>query len=295
MWLDAFRNWIGWIMAIGWEELELLLGVLEHRSLNRAAKAMRIGQATASRRLARLEEHAGAVLFDRTPEGLMPRALALEMAPHARLIAGHLSDIERVAAGKEAAPRGRVRLAVVDGFVAGWLASRIPTLLERFPELELDILSGAAVVDLVRQEAELAVRFVPPESADLVMRRLGGIDIGPFAAPSLGRRPTQWVALLDPAGAFDETRWLREHAAAERIIHVSHWADLYACVQQGVGAGLLPPLLAAERGLVPLDIPAPPVHRELLLVYHRAMRDVPRVSVVRDWLVEEAVAFTGGA
>lgn len=278
--------------ALAWEQLALMLAALEHGSLNRAAKALGIGQATASRRLGKLEDALGARVFDRTPEGLLPTALALELAPHARLIAGHMADIRRVAAGNEAAPQGRVRLAIVDGLVSAWLAPRLSGLFAQHPGIELDLVSGHAVVDLVRREADLALRFVRPSAPDLVMRRLGAIPMAAYARPELGPQPQRWVALLDPGERFSETRWLNAHAAEAQRLRVSNWADLFACARAGLGAALLSPLIAEPEGLVCVGDGLPPVpERALFLVYHRAMRDVPRIAAVRRWLVREVEGF----
>ena len=63
----------------------------------------------------------------------------------------------------------------------------------------------------------------------------------------------------------------------------------------GVGAGIVSPLVAEGRGLVRVDCDLPPVpSRDLYLVYHRALRDVPRIAVLRKWLVQTAAEFLAG-
>ena len=280
--------------GVPWEDLTVLLAALDHGSLNRAAAALRIGQSTASRRLVRLEERLDARLFDRTPEGLLPTALALSLAPHARLIAGHMGDIARLAHEQEAAPQGRVRLAVVDGLVAHWLAPRLPEFYAQHPAVDVDLITGHAVVDLVRREADLALRFVRPTAADLVVKTLGTVHFRAYAHPSIAPEPQRWVALLDPKAVFQETHWLNEQIAPTHLTRVSTWSALLAAIRAGVGAGLLSPLAAEPAGLVPVALDCAPVpSRTLYLVYHRALRDVPRVAVLRRWLVESAHQLFG--
>jgi len=77
-------------------------------------------------------------------------------------------DLLRVAAGQEATPSGRVRLALPEGLASNWLLRRLPDFHTRFPEVELDLTIGPAVVDLLRGASEVALRFVPAEASDLV-------------------------------------------------------------------------------------------------------------------------------
>lgn len=277
---------------LSWQDLALLLAALDHGSLNRAGAALGVSQSTASRRLQRLEDGLGALVFDRTPEGLLPTALALELAPHARLIAGHMTDIQRLASGQEAAPSGRVRLAVVDGLAPHFICPRLGSFYERFPQVQVDLLAGQALVDLVRREADLALRFVPPSAPDLVSRKLGVIPLAPYAVPKLAADPKRaWVALLDEQEKFMETRWLKAHTQAARLTRVSAWSDLFEAVRCGLGAGLISPLVAEPAGLVRVAGLPPVPGRELMLVYHRAMREVPRVAALRGWLIQSAEQF----
>ena len=277
------------IEGVAWQDLSVVLAVLDSGSLGKAAVALRIGQSTASRRLVRLEGRLGGSLFDRTPEGLSPTALAWAIEPHARLIADQMADIERVVHGLEAAPAGRVRVAVVDGLAGHWLMPSLPEFLERFGDLEIDLLNGQSVVDLVRREADLAVRFVRPTAPDLVCKTLGVVEFAPYAAPGLARRD-RYVALHDPAEMFQETQWIRMHGAATQVHTVTAWYDLFGAVRAGVGVGLLAPQVAEPEGLVRLDLPPVP-SRKAYLVYHRALRDVPRIAAVRAWLIEVARTF----
>lgn len=278
--------------GVAWEDLAVLLAASEHRSLNRAARALRIGQSTASRRLARLEAELGARLFDRTPDGLRPTALAGELLPHARLIEGHMADITRLAEGREAAPEGRVRLAVPDGFGTAWLVPRLPAFFARWPDVQLDLSMDHAVADLVRREADLALRFVRPRAPDLVFQRVGHLAMGAYARPELAARPPgtlRWIHLHDPELRFAETRWLRTQLRPACTMAVSQWQAMFTAVCGGLGGAVLSPVVAEPAGLVSVlaDQPPPP-GRDLYLVVHRALRHVPRVRVVFEWLREQA-------
>ncbi|MEE9384657.1 MAG: hypothetical protein V3V08_14730 [Nannocystaceae bacterium] len=68
-------------------------------------------------------------------------------------------------------------------------------------------------------------------------------------------------------------------------MRVTNWNALFSGVLNELGAGILSPLVAEPEGLVPMRGVPKVGHRDLLLVYHPALRDVPRVAAVRDWLL----------
>ena len=280
--------------GVAHEGLAVFLAALETGSLNRAARHLRIGQATASRRLARLEEQLGARLFDRTPEGLLPTELAHQLTPHARLVEEHMADIARLAGGHEATPQGRIRLALPDGLGTAFVLPRIGEFFARYPEVDVDLRVGHAVVDLVRREADLALRFVRPTKGDLLVQKLGVVPIAPFVHPSLAGadpRSLRWIMFDDPDEVFVETRWVRQHVQPAHWMEVSVGAGLFEGARLGLGPALLSPLVAEPAGLVPIPGLPPVPGRELYLVCHRALRTVPRIAVFRDWLADLARDF----
>lgn len=282
--------------GVPWEDLEVLLTLLREGSLNRTARTLKIGTATVSRRLARLEERLGSPLFDRTPEGMQPTALAHDLRPHAELVEQQMHDIQRVIEQQEAEPRGRLRIAMPDGIASAWLLPNLHGFLERYPLIEPDLVIGHELVDLVRRDADVALRFVPPEG-DLVCRTLGTIPVEPYALPSVAAEdPTswRWVMLDDPDSRYPETSWLAEHADVRRSLRVSSWNTLYAGILNGIGPGMLSPIVAERQGLVRVlpDRPEGPRHT-LYLVVHRALRRVPRIHAFREWLLETAPGHLG--
>ena len=114
--------------------------------------------------------------------------------------------------------------------------------------------------------------------------------MGVYVHPQLAEVPLEalpWIAFHDPTQRFEETRWLQAHVRPDHLTTVSAWSVLWAAAQAAVGAAILSPYVAEPAGLVRRELTAPPVpSRELLLVYHRALRDVPRIAAVRSWLVE---------
>lgn len=62
------------------------------------------------------------------------------------------------------------------------------SLFDAFPQLKIEILSGTAVVDLLRREADLALRFVRPTHAELLCRKVSRIVMRVFCVRELADR-----------------------------------------------------------------------------------------------------------
>ena len=133
----------------------------------------------------------------------------------------------------------------------------------------------------------MALRFVRPTSPDLVCQRLGDLPMAPYVHASLAAQdPTQlrWIVFNDPEQRYLESRWVSTHIAPEHTMRVSLWNALFASVVHGLGPGLLSPIVADPAGLVRIQGYPPVDSRSLYLVYHRALRDVPRIAAVRRWV-----------
>jgi DNA-binding transcriptional LysR family regulator len=281
-------HWLG--------HLPILVAAARTGSASAVSRELGIGTATVLRRLAALEEALGTPLFDRTPSGLVPTA-ALELAlPWAEQIDAAAIQLQRELSSLETLPTGVVRLALLPTLAAWFVAPALPRLRARHPGLIVELEPAAAVVDLVRREADLALRAVRPQTGDLVTQRVATVAFGAFASPQLldQIRPQHladlpWVAWDARMAEAPEARWLG--AAVPDATVVLRSADLESLVsaaQVGVGALVTWAPLAAEAGLVPVPLPAPAAPSGALwLVAHRSLRRVPRVAAVWDWLVEE--------
>lgn len=281
-------HWLG--------HLPLLVAAARTGSASAVSRELGLGTATVLRRLAALEEALGTTLFDRTPSGLVPTA-ALELAlPWAEQIDAAAIQLQRELSSLETRPTGLVRLALLPTLAAWFVAPALPRLRARHPGLVVELEPAAAVVDLVRREADLALRAVRPQTGDLVAQRVATVEFGAFAsAELLAATRAQHLAEL-PWVAWDarmtdapESRWLT--AAAPHATVVLRSADLESLVsaaQVGLGALVTWAPLAAEAGLVPVPLPGPDAPPGALwLVAHRSLRRVPRVAAVWEWLIEE--------
>lgn len=271
--------------------VSILIAAARTGSATRAAQELGTTAATVLRRLAALEAAVGARLFDRTPTGLLPtRALELVL-PWAEQAANALGHMKDEVAGLEREPVGTVRLALLPGLATYLVSRKLDTLLTRHRGLTLEIEPASAIVDLTRREADIAVRTVRPTTGDLVVQRLATFSFAVMVAPSFARprlrlRDLPWLDFSEALSATPESTWLRNHVPAARVVlRAPDLQTLLAAAQARAGALVVAEPLGRVAGLVPAPVRAAMPKGELWLAAHRALRPVPRVAAVWDWLV----------
>jgi DNA-binding transcriptional LysR family regulator len=163
---------------IGWELYRSFLGVLREGSLSGAARALGITQPTAGRHVAALEAALGVVLFTRSQVGLLPTEVALALQTHAEAMESTAASLERAASSHGTGVRGVVRVSASEVIGVEVLPSIVARLREAHPALKVELVLTNRVQDLLRREADIAVRMVRPKQEQLVARRIGHIELG---------------------------------------------------------------------------------------------------------------------
>jgi DNA-binding transcriptional LysR family regulator len=286
---------------LDWDQVRLFLAVARGGSLAEAAARLGLDISTVSRRLDRLEEELGVHLFDRTREGTVATAAAEQMLPHAEEMELGMHRFTAAGAQVETAVEGTVRLTVPPGVADAFVAPRLVELHARHPGLVVELDASIGYADLTRREADLALRARRPTGGDLVVVRLIEARSLPMTSAGYARElgklarldDARWVDYAADLAHLPGPRWLRAHApAVAPVLRTSHYASQLAAARAGLGV-----VLAAEpyreTGLVPVtpsrrlaaawrELPV----EELWLVGHRALRHVPRIAAVWEFVLE---------
>ncbi|MBK7858674.1 MAG: LysR family transcriptional regulator [Archangiaceae bacterium] len=296
-------------MDIAWEDLKLFLAVAETGSFSSAAKRLKLGQPTVSRRLADLEYALGYKLFNRTASGAAPTAAAARLLEPARKMAEWAGEVQRAAAASDREPQGTVRVAAPPGVAFDFVAPFAAHLRKKLPKVQLELLSKVEYLDLARGEADLALRFRPaPPSGDLVnvatLQLPVAICVSKGYAARLPPKPSvahlDWVAWAPPFDDVPPNPQLRAMVPDFKPVFTSdNFLVLIRACEAGVGAMPLSPIshrFSLPNALVPLDLPlGPHASTPLNLVCARSALDVPRVKAVADLLVDELQRLVAGS
>ncbi|WP_430673082.1 LysR family transcriptional regulator [Klebsiella aerogenes] len=274
-----------------WDDTRIFLAVARSGTLSGAAETMDMGIATLSRRLDRLEKSLAVPLFSRHQSGyrltddgeaLLARAEALE---HAGLAFGETARLQGNVAGL-------VRLATSDNLAAHFILPSLNGLMEKYPDLRVEVLSGVQSVNLHRRDADLAIRMVKPESGNLTLKRLGKVGFGLYSADTgqagstdVAFNHAQYIGWPESHQHLPAARWITRTLRGRpcRVEANTLLAQLSA-VSAGLGLGVLPHFMARKNGLqcVNADIG---VEQTLWLVMHSDLAHSRRVRVVADHLI----------
>ncbi|MEO8524623.1 MAG: LysR family transcriptional regulator, partial [Caldimonas sp.] len=272
-------------------------------SLTAAARRTGAQQPTLSRHVAELEVQLGAPLFERTGRGVAPTAAALAIAAAARQMEEGALAIARGLARSRSATRGSVRITT-SLVAATWLLPRVLVQLQRrHPEIEVELVGSNELTNLLRREADIAVRMVRPAQASLIARKLGEIEIVMAAHQSyLAKAPPLRVPedlRAHRLVGFDrDDSILRGFARfgvplsrADFAFRTDDQVAYARLVAEGAGVGFVAGYTIRQwPGVVRLlpELAVPPLH--CWLAVHREIRSNPLVRTVYDFLAQEIPA-----
>ena len=282
----------------------MFLSVARAGTLSAAARLLQVDQSTISRRLATLEETAGARLFDRTPRGYVLTVAGEAVRSRVEELESQALGIERQLLGRDSQPAGQVRLAASDSFAAWFLVPRLAPFYTRYPGIRLELVTGNQPVNLAHREADISLRLSKPKEPNLIARRLGQAEWSVYASsgylsrhgkPSLrARLRGQRVVGLDPElrGTIG-ARWLAKQGSLALVsLTCNSLLSQAAAVVAGIGLGPLPCLFGDREPSLERIIPRTIGHHDLWLVVHPDVRSNARVRAVMDYLTELVVAET---
>jgi DNA-binding transcriptional LysR family regulator len=163
--------------AFDWALVKSFLAVLDAGSLMGAARRLQAQQPTLSRHVAELESQLGMPLFERTGRGVVPTAAALAIADAARQMQDGAEQLGRTLVRSRDATTGTVRISASE-VAAAWLLPPVLAGLQRAePGIQVELVASNTLANLLRREADIAVRMVRPAQASLVARKLGEVPI----------------------------------------------------------------------------------------------------------------------
>jgi DNA-binding transcriptional LysR family regulator len=294
--------------GLSWDLLGAFLAVMRTGSLSGASRTLGVAQPTVRRQIETLEEVLGTVLFTRSQTGLTATEAAKATLPYAESMASVAEALVRSVSAPSAGEHGTVRVACSEVMGVGALPPMLADLRRAHPRIQIELSASNANEDLLRRDADVAVRMAQPTQGALVAKRVGTVKLGVFAADSYLADHAVPRAVADLAdghalvGKDRDTTFLGALAAAglslkrkDFALRTDNDAAYIAALRAGVGIGILqvplavgPPRLRRLLPKVSFDLP-------IWVVTHEDLRASRRVSIVFEHLVASLTKYIRSA
>jgi LysR family glycine cleavage system transcriptional activator len=275
-----------------------------HLNLSRAAEELGVTQGAISKQVIALEEFIGIQLFIRESNGLQLTAegnnLREAIAPAFTTLGDAFARYSR------RPPRSNtIRISTVSSFASQFLVPRLSKFSERFPGCELEFLTSIRLVDLAREEFDIAVRYGPGDWDGVVSMPLSDGLLIPVCAPALMERAGGDLATLlscnrrIQSASWNEWRSWTEAAglplsAVTPTFAMEEFSVALAGALTGAGLALVPDVLVKDRLARGELVQFSPITVKTGYAYHVAHApNALRRGIIREvinWLREEAGA-----
>lgn len=285
-----------------WDDLKYFLAVGQSGSLAGAARALHVNHSTVLRRLARLEDTLGTLLFERQATGYAMTAAGEALAQRLAGVGEQIDAAQRQLSGLYSQLSGPLRVTTTDTLLGALLMPLFAEFRSLHPRIQLQLVVNNSFLSLSRREADVAIRpaNAPPEY--LVGRRIGRLQTAPYAArsylqqlglpatadsPALADWPAyDWVVPDEALSHLAQARWIREHVPEpRRAVSADSLVAMADAVRHGMGAGMLLCLLAGDDpALVRLAPADAAMDTDLWVLTHPDLRHSARVRVLTDFL-----------
>ncbi|KRB38308.1 LysR family transcriptional regulator [Acidovorax sp. Root70] len=284
---------------LDWNQLKAFLHTAQTGSLSAAARKLGLTQPTLSRQVAAIEQQMGVTLFERVGKAMVLTPTGLDLLEHARSMGAAAEALGLAASGRSQAVGGVVSVSATDAVATYLLPPIVQRLRAAEPGIAVEVISSNALSDLLRREADIAIRHVKPEQPELIARLVREAKAYFYAAETWvqvhGHPRTADDAAQLPFVGSDRNgqylAYLRQYGLNLSESNFTCYADNtvthWALVRQGLGIGAMMDEIAHETpSMVRVLDDVPPLRFPIWLVSHRELRTSRRIRLVFEALAE---------
>ena len=281
-----------------WDLYQTLHAVLQTGSLSAAARLLGLSQPTVGRHIEQLEQALGLPLFTRSPQGLRPTDFARQLTPHLEAMSAASDTIVSDASGEAEGDSGVLRITASEIVGAEVLPPILADFHDRHPGIAVELVLSTTTEDLLRREADIAVRMVRPTQGALLAKRIGSVALGLFAHRRYLEKhgiPNTLESAGQTAIGFDrDMQAMRAFESAKLPLRREFFAfrsdsDLaqLAAIRAGYGIGGVQYGIARrDPDLVPVLTAEFSFDLEVWVVMHEDLKASRRMRLMFDHLVE---------
>lgn len=275
------------VSELVWDDLKHFALVAREGSVAGAARFAQVEHSTIVRRIGRLEETLKLRLFNRLVRGWVLTEEGIALRERVLLIEGQILEVMRCAQamGKDA---GSVVLTAPPDLLSDVVAPALAGFAADHPQIELQLIGATDRANLSRGEADIALRMVKVEGAELVCQKISSVTyqtygLAHWSAETWHKR--RFVGYSDLHQPFLNEALNRQAAGREIVLQTNSPRVALQAAAGGLGLALLPSFLVANhRDLAVVEAAESPIHCPVYLVMQRDVRKAGRVRAVVDHL-----------
>lgn len=285
---------------LDWNLLKSFTYVVKEGSLSGAARALGTTQPTIGRHIETLEAELGFSLFIRSREGLAPTEEALNLLPETEAMAGSYSALLRRVSGNSPAEIGTIRIAVSEIMGVEVLPDILKKFYDKNPGLKIELSISNKIDNLLKRDADIAIRMTDPKQEALIAKKIGISNIGLYAHKSYLKKnaiPTSLEELKAHTIIGPDADQLFLSALKSYGLNISrdeiHFRTDNQLAQlnllrKGLGICAMQVQLAKkEASLIPILPEAISFPMPIWLAMHEDLRSSRRIRLLFDFLIKE--------
>ncbi|WP_263739337.1 LysR family transcriptional regulator [Albidovulum litorale] len=285
------------LSGFDWNHIRAFLATAEEGSLSAAARVLGLTQPTLGRQVSALENDLGILLFERVGRALQLTEAGRDLLGHVRAMGAAADRVALAASGQSQSIEGKVRITASEGLSAYILPAALKRLREVAPRLEIDIVAANDIRDLMRREADIAIRHVRPEQPDLIARLVREAKAYFYASGSYlserGRPKTPADLARHDFIGFGDNRQMLDYLVplglplteANFRIGSANGIVAWELARQGFGIAPMWDELARLNPEMERILPElPPITFPIWLTTHRELHTSRRIRLVFDHL-----------
>lgn len=294
-----------------WDKLKTFHYAAETGSLTAAAEKLGVSQSSVSRQIAALESGMGVPLFQRHARGLLLTGPGMALREFTREMSSAAIIAESTLKDAREKVMGDLKVTAPVAFGSTWLAPRLVEFADAYPETRLQLLLDDREYDLLKLEAECAIRLWAATHADLIQRKILEVHVSLYASPAYLKRHgapkdvddldthriIAYSASSSPAG-MRELDWAvragREDARPRTpLLELNNVYGMLRAVESGFGIASVPDYMArGNENLVKVLPTLAGPSFDVYFIYPSDLKRSKRIAAFRQFLIEQAQGWS---
>ncbi len=276
---------------MNWDNLRYALSVAEKGSIAAAARELGVNRTTVLRRINAFEKSINVRLFERIDSEYTLTPEAEQLLSAARAVSATINELERKIIGRELKLEGVVRVTTTDSLLLSVIGAPMASFTALHPHIHLELVITNSVLNLMRRDADVAIRpsLSPPEL--LIGRRVCELGFGVYGAhaylagnPSRDIASHRWLAADDSMSRSPPGRWVQANVPDEAVVmRADSFVALQVAAEQGLGLAILPCCIAdTSAGLQRVRCESADMTIGLWVLTHEDLRSSARVHAFTE-------------